>query len=306
MKVLSGALLLATLTLSPLPARSMSPQAAAPQATAEQKQQLLQLNQEVAKLANDGNYKDAFEKAKKVPPFAEKTFGKQSTEHAFALHNLANISAALGKISESEGYYKKIIGIYDALPRSEGRRIRVYKELAAIYRLDNNLLAARDSLQKAILLSEGLTKLLNNEGVDLLFDQAAVIEMLKRPKEAEPVWAHGLDLLNRINGGRLDVVQLPTDALWGRVKKAGYVKGQEDARGTVVVNLSVDETGKVTEATVVTGAEKINPIALRMARETMFNPLSFNGKPMKMTGTVIYRFNSGFMMITREIITVPL
>ncbi len=289
MKVLSGALLLATLTLSPLPARSMSPQAAA-QATEEQKQQLIQLNQEVAKLANEGNYKDALEKAKKAQSLTEKAHGKQSTEYAVAVHNIANILAALGKTIDAVDYYKKAISTYEGIPRSEGRRIRLYKEMATANRVNNNLLATRENLQQAITLSEGVTKLLNQEGVDLLFDYASVLELLKKPKDAEPVWTRGLDILNNINGGRIDLVQFPLNALKGRIKKEGYVKQEQTARGVVAVNVIVDETGKVTETSVVAGRDEINPIAVRMAKETVFNPLNFNGKSLKMAGVMVFRF----------------
>lgn len=290
MKVLSGALLLATLTLSPLPARSMSPLAAAPQSTEEQKQQLLQLNQEVAKLANEGNYNDALEKAKKAQSLTEKVHGKQSTEYAVTFHNIANIQAALGRTVDAVELYKKAISVYEGIPNSEGRRIRVYKEMAAANRVNNNLLATRENLQQAITLSEGVTKLLNQEGVDLLFDYASVLELLRKPKDAEPVWTRGLDILNNINGGRIDLVQFPLNALKGRIKKEGYVKQEQTARGVVAVNVIVDETGKVTETSIVAGRDELNPIAVRMAKETVFNPLNFNGKSLKMAGVMVFRF----------------
>lgn len=290
MKSLPGALLLATLTLAPLSIRAASPQAAPAQATEEQKQQLIQLNQEVATLANQGNYKDALEKAKKAQSLAEKAFGKQSAEHAVTLQNLGNIYIAQGKSPDAIDYFKRATAAYEGVPRSEGRRIRLHKEIAAAYRLENNLLACRDNLLKAITLSEGLTKLLNTDGVELLFDYAAVLELLKKPKDAEPVWTRGLDILNNINGGRLDVVQLPVNALNGRRKKEGYVKQEQTARGVVAVSVIVDETGKVSETSLITGRDELNPVALRMAKETIFAPLSFNGKSLKMTGVLVYRF----------------
>jgi hypothetical protein len=155
---------------------------------------------------------------------------------------------------------------------------------------NNNLLATRENLQQAITLSEGVTKLLNQEGVELLFEYASVLELLKKPKDAEPVWARGLDILNNINGGRIDIVQFRTNTIKGRIKKEGYVKQEQTARGVVAVSVIVDETGKVSETSLINGRDEINPIALRMAKETVFAPLTFNGKPLKMTGVLVYRF----------------
>ncbi len=289
MKAIPSVFLLASLSLAPISARASAPQAAV-QATEEQKQQLLQLNQEVAKLANEGKFKEALEPAKKAQSLTEKAFGKQSAEYAVTLQNLANIQVALGKFLDAIGYYKKSISVYEGIPKSEGRRIRLWKELAETNRVNGNLLETRDNLQKAITLSEGLTKLMNNEGIDLLFEYASVLELLKKPKDAEPVWARGLDILNGINGGRIDIVQFPMNALKGRVKKEGYVKQEQTARGVVAVNVIVDETGKVTETSIISGREEINPIALRMAKESIYAPLTHNGKPLKMAGVIVYRF----------------
>lgn len=289
MKAIPSMFLLASLSLAPISARASAPQATV-QATEEQKQQLQQLNQEVARLANEGKFKEALEPAKKAQSLTEKAYGKQSAEYAVTLQNLANIQVALGKFVDAIGYYKKSISVYEGIPKSEGRRIRLWKELAETNRVNGNLLETRDNLVKAIGLSEGLTKLMNNEGVDLLFEYASVLELLKKPKEAAPVWARGLDLLNGINGGRIDIVQMPINTLNGRRAKEPYVKQESTAAGVVAVSVIVDETGKVTETSLLSGRDELNPIGIRMAKETIYNPLVFNGKPLKMAGVVVYRF----------------
>lgn len=260
------------------------------QSRPDQRQQLLQLNREISDLADAGNFRNALDKAQRAKSLAEKACGRQSQEYAGTLQTIGNLYTRLGQLPNAVEHYKKAVSAFENVPGSDGKLIRLYKELAAVQGATGNLLATRDSLQKAITLSERITKLNNPEGVELLFRYAATLEQLRKPSEAASYWARGLSLLENINGGRLDSVELPPNSLQGRVgRKPGVAPGLT-AEGVVAIRVTVDENGMVSATEVITGKDELTPIALRLARETVYAPLSNRGKPLKMSGIVVYRF----------------
>jgi TonB family protein len=64
------------------------------------------------------------------------------------------------------------------------------------------------------------------------------------------------------------------------------------ASGKVVVEVLVDETGKVVTAKVVSGHPLLHASATAAARGAEFKPMLVSGKPVKVAGTLVYRFAS--------------
>ncbi|HEX8491648.1 MAG TPA: TonB family protein [Pyrinomonadaceae bacterium] len=62
------------------------------------------------------------------------------------------------------------------------------------------------------------------------------------------------------------------------------------ASGTVTVQVTVDESGKVTEARAVSGHPLLQQAAVQAARQARFSPTQLAGKPVKVTGTLSYKF----------------
>jgi TonB family protein len=62
------------------------------------------------------------------------------------------------------------------------------------------------------------------------------------------------------------------------------------ASGTVTVKVTVDETGKVTDARAVSGHPLLQAAAVAAARNARFSPTMLDGKPVKITGVVSYTF----------------
>lgn len=62
------------------------------------------------------------------------------------------------------------------------------------------------------------------------------------------------------------------------------------ASGTVVVQITVDEKGKVVEAKAVSGHPLLQASAVAAARQARFSPTLLAGKPVKVTGTISYNF----------------
>ncbi len=62
------------------------------------------------------------------------------------------------------------------------------------------------------------------------------------------------------------------------------------ASGTVTVQVTVDESGNVTNARAVSGHPLLQASAVQAARQARFSPTLLSGKPVKVTGVLNYNF----------------
>jgi TonB family protein len=88
-----------------------------------------------------------------------------------------------------------------------------------------------------------------------------------------------------VSGGVLNAkaTSLPKPAYPKVAKAAG-------ASGTVMVQVIVDETGKVTSATAVSGHPLLRQSAVQAAYQARFTPTMLSGKPVKVSGMISYNF----------------
>ncbi|MBS1794792.1 MAG: TonB family protein [Acidobacteria bacterium] len=62
------------------------------------------------------------------------------------------------------------------------------------------------------------------------------------------------------------------------------------AEGTVNVQVTIDEEGNVVSATAVSGHPLLRANAVQAARQSKFSPTTLEGKPVKVTGVIVYNF----------------
>ncbi|HYY96938.1 MAG TPA: energy transducer TonB, partial [Pyrinomonadaceae bacterium] len=78
-------------------------------------------------------------------------------------------------------------------------------------------------------------------------------------------------------------VSLPKPDYPAAAKSAG-------AEGRVVVELTIDETGKVIKARAVSGHPLLQKAAVAAALQARFSPTILSGAPVSVTGTINYTF----------------
>lgn len=88
-----------------------------------------------------------------------------------------------------------------------------------------------------------------------------------------------------ISGGVLNgkAIELP-QPVYPAIAKAAK------ASGSVVVQVTVDESGNVTSARAISGHSLLQASAVQAARQARFSPTIISGKPVKVTGTLSYNF----------------
>lgn len=62
------------------------------------------------------------------------------------------------------------------------------------------------------------------------------------------------------------------------------------AKGNVNIQVMIDEAGKVISAKAVSGHPLLRQVAETAARQATFNPTLLSGKPVKVTGVIVYKF----------------
>jgi tetratricopeptide (TPR) repeat protein len=243
------------------------------------------LNQKARKQMNEANYRGALDTAKKLASVVEKTYGKDSAESGLTLHLLAKIYKSLSRPEDALRSYQRAIEIFEPLPASDLPLFRLWKELAWFHRSRNESSASRIAFEKAISYGEKVTRLMNPEGVELLFDYACALELNAMRDEAEKIWSRGLAIQREINGGRLDIISLPAGCLFVRQrKKPGFVPPPFSI--PIKVEITVNEFGKVTQANPVGGQSDLWSFARGLLLKTEFAPLMLDGKPLPMRGQI--------------------
>ena len=62
------------------------------------------------------------------------------------------------------------------------------------------------------------------------------------------------------------------------------------AEGVVVVQVTIDEQGSVTEARAVSGPKMLQEVSVKAALQAKFLPTLLQGEPVKVTGVIVYNF----------------
>ncbi len=93
------------------------------------------------------------------------------------------------------------------------------------------------------------------------------------------------DSKNAVSGGVLNskAISLPEPS-YPPIAKAAK------ASGSVIVQVVIDENGNVISARAVSGHPLLQSAAVAAARKAKFPPRKVSGKPVKVTGTIVYKF----------------
>jgi TonB family protein len=62
------------------------------------------------------------------------------------------------------------------------------------------------------------------------------------------------------------------------------------AEGVVVIQVTVDEQGNVTEARALSGPKMLHEVSLNAARQAKFSPTLLSGEPVKLSGVLVFNF----------------
>ena len=222
----------------------------------------------------------------------EKTVGPEDAGAAIFQDKLAFLTYVQGDFSKSEAAYKRALAIREKVfGQNHTEFATSLYMLAEFYRFTGKFEKAQPLYERSTILRG---KLLGREHPDYLkakeryFCVALVTGQEQKIKDIEKILGDTLGTKARgvtedaILNGR--AISLPKPSYSDEARRYR-------ARGRVIIKVTIDELGKVIDASDMCGG---NPLlvkpSLQSARAARFTPTKLSGQPVKVTGVITYNF----------------
>jgi len=239
------------------------------------------------------NYGEAQKLVERLLRTYEKSIGPEDAGAAIFLDKLAFLTYVQGDFSKSEAAYKRALAIREKVFGQNHKEFATsLYMLAEFYRFREKFEKAQPLYEQAAILRRNLLGpqdpdyvkakdryfcLAYSSGESRAEKLKEFTERLKDPSESKG---------NTLEGGVLNgrALSLPKPSYTDEARRAR-------ARGTVVVKVTIDELGKVIEASDMCGGDPllVGP-SLQSARAARFTPTKVSGQPVKVTGVITYNF----------------
>lgn len=242
---------------------------------------------------SEAKYEKAEEAYQRTLTIYEKLQEGDSANSARILDSLALIYYKRENPSKTEELYLRALAIREKLFGNESAEFAsdLYN-LALFYNAIRNYVKAEQYFQRLMEIKEKLPENARRAYADLKFRYACALNKDGKPDEAKRVAmgdsegaSAGEDKARIVHGGIINgrAISLP---------KPEYPSTARNAHvsGTVAVQITIDETGKVVFACAVSGHPLLQPAAEHAAMSARFTPTLLEGAPVKVTGIVTYNF----------------
>lgn len=222
---------------------------------------------------NAGSYKEGEPFLRRVLEIKEKVHGADSARVAPALLNLADVNFLRGRPEEAHALLDRALDILGRPPYA--------KDSETAKRLKNYFCPLM-----------GLGPAANKELRDRL---GKVIRRLEEPLKAAEYEKEEEERAARAASGEEGKRVVEGSVLNGRAiskPQPSYPNAakQQGVAGTVVVEILVDEEGKVVKAEALCGHPLIAKAAIEAALKARFTPTLLSGLPVKVSGVITYNF----------------
>jgi len=286
------------------------------------------LSKQVAALYGQREYSEALPLARRVIALREKALGRDHELVAIALHNLGQIYFALTRYSDAEDAYSTSLAIRekklgDASPslcmtlealaltrfarRNNSAAEKLYLRSLAIkektygaghwetgqtlerigyfFERTEKHQKALDYYRQSLAIMEKNFGPTNPEVAPLLYSCACELIATNKPAEAK-------EYQDRADKITKEILALKK----GRVLQGSAILKVEpapprsNARGSVVVEVTVDQCGRVVDARAIIGPADLRGPAVEAAKQWRFTPTRLEGRPVKVIGSITFNF----------------
>ncbi|MDQ3473086.1 MAG: TonB family protein [Acidobacteriota bacterium] len=246
-----------------------------------------------------GKYQEAETFYERVLVAEEKRSGVESLQVAKTLDVLAWLHYARGEVKQSTAEYKRVLAIKEKAsgPRS-GEVARTLFRLAEIYQTQGALQEAEPFYRRLIEFDDKVQLEADITVNDARQRFICLLRKMNKIDEADRVLYRGKTKENPelITGPKNGPTFLSEGGILnGKALKLPKPEYPEQARaagitGTVVVQVAINEQGKVVRACALRGHELLWLTSERAAYTSEFAPTKLNGVPVKITGVITYNF----------------
>ena len=235
------------------------------------------------------NYKEAEEIYKRLLAADEKRSGPDSLQVAKTLDVLAWLHYARGNVNEAETDYKRVLAIKEKITGTDSKEVaQTLFRLAEIYQSRGEFEKAMPLYERLMMFDGEVVLAANITVTEARHNFACLLRKMKKPDEAAEILSRGQDKGTGqppLIGGVLNLkaLSLPKPGYPAQARAAGV-------SGTVVVQVTITEEGRVVRACSVQGHPLLWQVTEEAASAAKFAPTTLRGKPVKVTGVITYNF----------------
>lgn len=265
----------------------------------EHKQTITILSNLAAIYFINGDNEEAASRWRDLLKIYEKLNGQDSKEVAHVVSQLGTVSTKLRDYDSIQIYFKRALEIREKIYGAEHDLVaQSLLNLGQAYLTEREYKKAEPLLQRALEISEKASWKNDDRAIQCLDRLAMLFVMTDRGEDAVTALLKAYKIKNP-NVATSDNSAMPKviteGVLNGRAISLPKPPYPPEARnsgtsGTVVVEVTISETGKVIEAKALSGAFVLYNAALLAARQARFLPTIFEGRAVKITGTINYNF----------------
>ena len=241
------------------------------------------------------NYYDALSLYKRALAIFEKASGPENAKVAGTLHQLGWLYYAQGDLPQAEESFKRSLAVREKALGPDHRDVAAALDmLAQFYQQQVKYSKAVDYYKRALAVKEKALGPNHKEVGEAAMKCACAMMQSGQRDEA-------LDLQIRAemirSGKKYDPNDfIPDSVLQGHAiyrAKPEYPVAVSRAgiSGSVIIEVTVDENGKVIDAKSLCGPNALVKPAVKAAFDWKFSPTLLNGKPTKVKGTITFNFN---------------
>lgn len=246
-----------------------------------------------------GKKKDAeksFENALSIYENNKPLSPKDEQLYAEMLEAVGTYDALDGNLVNAEKRFSKAVELREKSGGQDSSYLaNALSKLAEIYQFQTQYEKAEPLMARALELSPKNNGKLGEQGEGIYDSLYCLYTKLERPEEREKIQqkyypikkskAEEAGSQKPIKGGVVNgkAINLPKPIYpaEAREKKAG---------GAVSVQVLIDESGKIISACAIQGARELHRAAESAALQARFSPTTLSGKPVKVSGVIVYNF----------------
>ncbi len=236
------------------------------------------------------NYAEASKFYQRTVSVYEKVFGANDTRTADVLDSLGWSSYGDGDTGKAQRCLQRALTIRETSLGSESKPVgETLFVLGQFYQKIGNAGKAVEFYRRAISINEKWLAPDDPAFRELLEKCSCALTQIGKKQEAEEMRTRSF---NRQLGPttRRDLV-LQGHAVFRAEPLYPEAAKKERVSGTVIVEVTVDETGNVIGTRAVCGPDLLVPAAVEAARNWRFSPTMLSGVPVKVIGTITFNFN---------------
>jgi len=218
--------------------------------------------------------------------------------------NVAKITDRLAFLSyqkqdsvQAETFYLRSLAIREAaLKPGNTNVIQSMSNLAEFYRTIGKHEKATSLYERIVALEQSIPNAGDSETGETLVGYACMLRQADKDSEAKRIE----ELINRIFKGAQNSKQVANpdpDVLYGKAvefpaPEVPPILRMMRAFGRIKVRVLINESGRVIRACAVSGPKLFYPISETAALKTTFTPTLKGGRPIKVVGIIMYKFET--------------